>query len=369
MRRVACIISLAAMFGTIDIAQAEEALAPPRDMTSLAAAAEAYASNVADEDRSQSPPNLDGDERRALLETAPSQDADQIPTLLKASLYLQEAGLQEEATKVRLLAARRRAEWQALFDEKSAELKKLQADVDALRKVLGDERQVQIDFKILAVSRTELRTLGFDWTNVIDISGKNRDERRRVQLKADRNCGAPLVIDAGSPFFRVLELLGSRHAVKVIAEPSVATVSGREAWFQVGEDPSLHPAARDDSKPVSLFTRAEVLPTVGDDGRIHLKLKVRVGSDPGAQLHDEDVVAPAREVQAAAWLRPGQTLFVELVAAHRLVDPANSPRAPEVKHLVEQFEYVILATPKLVDLPVVAAFPADDNRSAPGAER
>ncbi|HVW38132.1 MAG TPA: hypothetical protein VHB99_12530 [Pirellulales bacterium] len=355
MSRSACIFFVAAMFGAIDLVRSEETPAPPRYAPEPTTRAEADETNPSYEDRSQSPPYLDGDQRRALLEMARSQDAEQIPTLLKAAHYLDVAGLQEEAAKVRALAARRRAEWQTLFDEKSAELKKLQADVEALRKALGDGQQVQIDVRILVVSRTKLRQLGFDWANVTGSSAENRDRCLGVQHQGDRG-DAPRVIDAGSPFFRVLELLGSRHVAKVIAEPSVTTGSGRPAFFEVSEDS----APRDDAKPARLFTRAELLPTVADDGRIHLKLKVRVGSDPSARLHDEDAAAPTREVQVAAWLRPGQTLFAESVLAHRLVDPADSPRALEVKNLVEQVEYVILATPKLVDASVARA-------AAPGA--
>lgn len=347
MRRLACTLSLAAMIGAIDLARGEEAAQPPRRRTaSLAAAAEAYATIPGPEERIESRPCLDGDRRRALLEMARGQDADQIPTLLKAARYLDDAGLPAEAVKVRSLAARRCAEWQALLDEKSAELIELQADVDALRKALGDGPQVQIDFRILAVSLTHVRQMGLDWANVTGNSDENRDE----QDEGGRSGGAPCVIDASSPFFRILDLLGSRHVTRLLAEPCITTVSGREAFFQIGKDS----APGDDAQPARLFTRAEILPTVAGDGRIHLKLKFRVGPASGDRVGDDDA-ASTREAQVAAWLRPGQTLFAETVIAHRLVDAADSPAALEVKNPVEEIEYVILATPKLVDDSVAGA--------------
>jgi len=366
MRRAACIIFLAAMFGTIDATRAEEAQAPPRDTASLAAAAEAYASNPADEDRSQSPPNSDGGERRPLLETARSQDADQIPTLLKAAQYLDEAGLQDEAAKVRLLAARRRAEWQSLLAEKSAEFKKLQAEVDALRKALGDGQQVRIDFRILQVSRTHLRYLGFDWKSVLDASAP-QPSKSGAGLADDQVDGSgggafPRVVERASKFFDVLELLGSRNVAKLIAEPSLATVDGRNAFVQIGDQ-----AAQDE-----LLMRVEILPTVAADGSITLELSLRMrdphdlGPGGGFDFNNSGPPSPTREMQTAASLKPGQTLVARCEAARQRVTAESQAGA---KQPVEVIEYLILATPKLVDLPAIAASPAGYGNAAQGTQR
>lgn len=348
MRRLARIVFFVAMVGPIDLACGEDAVQPPRRRTdTLAAAAEAYAVAPEHEVRIQSRPCPDGDRPRMLLEMARGQDADLIPMLLKAARSLDDAGLPAEAVKVRSLASRRRAEWQALLNEKSAELIALQADVDALHKALGDEPQVLIDFRILKVSLLDLRLMGFDCANVIGSSDGTRDKRGKAQPEVgrrDASDGAPRVIDANSPFFRMLDLLGSRHVTRLVAEPRVTTVSGREAVFQIGKDSETS----DDAQPDKLFARAEIVPTVADDGRVHLKLKFRVSPTTDAGL-DDNIATPMYQTQVAAWLRPGQTLVADVVVAHRRVDAA------EATNLVEETEYVLLATPKLVDDSAVGA--------------
>lgn len=368
MRRVACIISLAAMFGAIDATRAEEAQAPPRDRASLAAAADAYATDPVDDDRSQSPPNSDGDERRSLLETARSHDADQIPTLLKAAQYLDEAGMQDEAVKVRLLAARRRAKWQALLEEKSVELKSLQADVEALRRALGEARPVQVDFRILEVSRTHLRQMGFDWESVVDEPAP-QPSKADAGLPVDQVRGGnggdafPRVVERTSKFFDVLELLGRRNIAKLIAEPSLATVDRRKAFIRTGDQ-----AAHD-----KLMTRVEILPTVGDDESITLDLSLRmrdpqdVGPAGGFDFNNNGPPAPTREMQTTAKLKPGQTL----VAACRIVRNAVAAKesGADKQQQVDEIEYLILATPKLVDCAAVAASQAHDGEAAQGSHR
>lgn len=366
MRRVACIVSLAAMLGTIDATRGEEVQAQPRDTASLAAAAEAYATNPADQDRRQSPPNLDGDERRALLEMARSQDAEQIPTLLKAAHYLEEAGLQEEAAAVRRLAARRRAEWRSLLDEKSAELKKLQADVDALQKALGDGQQVQIDLRILEVSRTHLRRMGFDWKNVLDAPApqpsKSGQGLADDQIGGNRGGAFPRVVERASKFFDVLELLGRRNIAKLIAEPSVATVDGRKASVQIGDQ-----AAHD-----KLMTRVEILPTVAADGSIMLDLSLRmrdpldIGPAGGFDFNNNGPPAPTRDLQTVAKLKTSQTV----VAGVRIVRKVGAMDAgANGKQQFDEIEYLILATPKLIDLPVVATAPTGEGKAAEGSQR
>ena len=366
MSRSACIFFVAAIFGAIDLVRSEETPALPRYAPEPKTGAEPDGTNPSYEDRSQSPLNLDGDARRALLEMARSQDADQIPTLLKAAHYLDEAGLQEEAAKVRALAARRRAEWQTLFDEKSAELKKLQADVEALRKALGDGQQVQIDFEIVQVSRTHLRYLGFDWKSVLDASApqptKSGAGLADEQVDGSGDGAFPRVVEWKSKFFNVLELLGSRNIAKLIAEPSLATVDGRKAFVQIGD-----PAAQD-----KLLTQVEILPTVAADGSITLDLSLQIrdpqdiGPAGGFDPNNNGPPSPTRELQAAASLKPGQTLVARCEVVHKRAVVGSQIGG---KQPVEMIEYLILATPKLVDLPVVADSSAGEGKATEESQR
>lgn len=307
----------------------------------------------------------------AVLTVAPSliraQDAVRIPTLLKAARYLEEEGMPEEAAKVRALAERQRAEWKTLLEQKTAELKALQAEVDALHVAIDGGRQVQVDFRILEISRTHLRQMGFDWKGVFD-SPAPQPSQAEAGLPVDQVPGGngrdafPQVVGRTSKFFDVLELLGSRNIAKLIAEPSLTTVDGRKAFVQIGGQGA-------DGK---LMTRAEVLPTVDADGSIKLDLSLRmrdpqdIGPAGGFDFNNNAPPAPTREVQTAATLKTGQTL----VAGCRVVRKVAAKEAgAHGKQQFDEIEYLILATPKLVDLPVVAASQPREAKAAEGSQR
>lgn len=307
----------------------------------------------------------------AVLTVAPSliraQDAVRIPTLLKAARYLEEEGMPEEAAKVRALAERQRAEWKTLLEQKTAELKALQAEVDALRVAIDGGRQVQVDFRILEVSRTHLRQMGFDWKGVFDAPAA-QPSQAEAGLPVDQVPGGnggdafPRVVEGASKFFDVLELLGRRNIAKLIAEPSVATVDGRKAFVQIGDQ-----AAHD-----KLMTRVEILPTVADDGSMALDLSVwmrdplDIGPAGGFDFNNDGPPAPTRELQTVAKLKTGQTV----AAGVRIVRKVGAMDADaNGKRQFDEIEYLILATPKLVDLPVVATAPTGEGKAAEGSQR
>src|SRR5262245_28203909 len=80
--------------------------------------------------------------------------------LLKAAHHLELAGLDKQARDIRQQANRL---LDVLLKEKTAQLKRLHAEVQALRSISGKAEQVMIHVKIVEVPHTNLRKLGLDF--------------------------------------------------------------------------------------------------------------------------------------------------------------------------------------------------------------
>ncbi len=122
----------------------------------------------------------------------------------------------------------------ALLAEKIKALEALQAEVDALRKKVGDETQFVIHFKLVEIQRAKLRELGFDFilakTQVVDAAG----------------------------FSGMIRALVNERAARVICEPTVTTTNGRPAMCHVGSE--VFVSGREDAgAPVKIVMQVDLV--------------------------------------------------------------------------------------------------------------
>jgi pilus assembly protein CpaC len=254
---------------------------------------------------------------------------------------------------------------------------------------VGGVQQVLLEVKVMEVSRTKLRNLGFDWGNtnthgnfaVNGVSGllntaANQSTSSSTLSSASTALGALQpgnaqnfsfgVLGAGNSFFGVLDLLTQKSVAKVVAEPKLVTVSGRPAQFMVGGSfPIIVASAFYQSVQWRNYgTQVDFVPIVLGNGAIRLEVRPQVSElDPSQGTTVNGTTVPAiimRQVDTAAELRAGQTLALAGLVQMRtegatrgVIGLSELPLLGipfrHVQSSYNEIETLILCTPHLID--------------------
>ncbi len=193
---------------------------------------------------------------------------------------------------------------------------------------VGGTQQVVLHVKVMEVSRAKLRRLGFDFSNInsgdIIASSISGMIARPLILSA---AGVPVStggenftagIAGGSNNFQgFIEALRQNNLLKILAEPTLTTLSGRPASFNVGgEFPILIPQSLGtvsvQYRPFG--TQIDFVPLVLDNGNIRLEVRPRISEiDSTRSVEINDTTVPGlrvREVDTAAEMKAGQTMVI-----------------------------------------------------------
>jgi pilus assembly protein CpaC len=251
---------------------------------------------------------------------------------------------------------------------------------------VGGVQQVLLHVKIMEVSRTKLRALGFDWSALGDhtaaysaVSGLLSAVSQGAASPGSASSaviGAAggtstgtfgfHLVDRSSAFFGVLEALRQDNLVKVLAEPTLVTVSGRPAAFNVGgETPFIVPQSLGTVQITwkKDGTQLDFVPIVLGNGMIRLEVRPRVSElDPSRSVVVSDYVIPGfkvREVETGVEMNAGQTLAIAGLVQERTEAvrrglpwvgelPYVGMMFGKVQEKVNEVELLILITPELV---------------------
>lgn len=251
---------------------------------------------------------------------------------------------------------------------------------------VGGAQTVLLKVKVLEVSRTKLRRLGFDWAFFNEDVGIVQNV---TGLLADYalvpgagtvtgGLGETLafgVVDGNSAFFGFLEALRQYNLVKTLAEPNLVTVSGRPARFNSGgEFPILIPQS---FGTISIEyrefgTQVDFVPIVLGNGNLRLEVRPEVSEiDPARSVNLGNVNVPGlrtRWVDTAVEMRAGQTLALAGLIQSRtealnrglplLADlPWVGAAFRKVEETQNEIELLILVTPEFVDAVDCQEFP------------
>ncbi len=189
---------------------------------------------------------------------------------------------------------------------------------------VGGVQQVALHVRVMEVSRTKLRALGTDWGLLTGDDFVIQSAAGLISAAASGATGVAGVgndtlrfgiIDGSNQFFGFIEALRQYQFLKILAEPTLTTVSGRPASFnEGGEFPIIIPQALGvNAVEFKEFgTRVDFVPIVLGNGNIRLEVRPEVSEIDNSQaVQINGVTIPGlrtRWVDTAVEMRAGQTL-------------------------------------------------------------
>jgi pilus assembly protein CpaC len=235
------------------------------------------------------------------------------------------------------------------------------------------------------VSRTKLRRFGFDFSkitganvvtstpggglsSVIDTAPSD-GTKPWVPLQAQGSSGTLNfgIVSGSNAFLGVLDALRRDNLIKIMAEPTLVTESGRAASFNSGGEipvPVPQSLGTTTIEWKKYGTQIDFVPIVLGNGKIRLEVRPRVSELDSS--HSIVVLGTTvegikvREADTAVELTAGQTLAIAGLVQSR-IESQNSglPWISEVPYLgvpfrkvnetVNEIELLIMVTPEIVD--------------------
>lgn len=246
---------------------------------------------------------------------------------------------------------------------------------------IGGVHKVLLHVKILEVSRSKLRQLGFDWyqlfsPNGIVVSSAAKtmnsavtgvlDEQGRLLIPSVS--GSPAnssftfqLVDGGNAFLGFLNALEENKLAKLIAEPTLVAASGSEAHFHSGG-----------RVPIVISTLSNVdveyevygvvttfVPIVYGNGNIRLAVKTEYSEIDEARSTEQAPALVTRQMQTTVDMKAGHTLALAGLLNTKIEASRNGlPVISDlpyvgnlfgrVEHRNNEQELLIMVTPELV---------------------
>jgi Flp pilus assembly secretin CpaC len=274
----------------------------------------------------------------------PKSTGNRLQHLLQAANHLQAAGESQQAQRLRQLADR---EIQTLLNRLAA----LQAEVARFRQATGGRQQVLVQVKLLEISRSSLRKLGFDSAKFSELAGVGSDFRVFDDVKK---------LDAS------LEALRQDGLIRVLAEPTLVTLSGRPAAIHCGGEVPVPVSQAPGNVSIEhrkLGTEVDLLPIVLEGGRVRIEIRARHSElDPALNVRHGDRTVPGVrtcQIETAVEIQAGKTLVLGGLVARAAKKPEcpktngqttkPDPTDDKPKEVTEETKLLLLITPQIVE--------------------
>jgi len=237
---------------------------------------------------------------------------------------------------------------------------------------VGGMQQVALHCKVVEVSRTKLQQFGIDWAA---LTGNDYIISSAAGLiTAAATQGGSLVSNAASLNLGVLngtnsigffiDVLRQHNLAKLLAEPTLITVSGRPASFNSGGEVPVPVSSGLGATSVEyreFGTQIDFVPIVMGNGKIRLEVRPQITEVDDA-LRDQVTGSPgfrSRRVDTGVELEAGQTLALAGLIQNRtssietglpwLSDlPFVGAAFGRVEQRTNEIELLILVTPEFV---------------------
>ena len=227
---------------------------------------------------------------------------------------------------------------------------------------VGGVQQVALHVKVMEVSRTKLRRFGLDWI----FTGDNLSIIQGTGSIIGHETIKFSVFGDASQFIGYLEALRQDDLVKLLAEPTLVTMTGRPASFNSGGSfPILVPNGLGTVgiEFKEYGTRVDFVPIVLGNGNIRLEVRPSVSElDDSRGIEVNGVTVPGvtdRTVETSVEMKAGQTLALAGLIQTRM--EAQKKGVPflgdlpwigrafsRVQERMNEIELLVVVTPELV---------------------
>ncbi|MFN3698716.1 MAG: type II secretion system protein GspD, partial [Dictyoglomus sp.] len=214
--------------------------------------------------------------------------------------------------------------------------------------------QVKVDVQVIEVSRENVKDIGISWNTGSIGTG----------LKIEANVGwqdLRISIINPSEISANIRALESQNKAKILAQPSMTTLSGKATKIMIGDRVPLISYDSQGNRQVSYIDVGiilEVTPTVNADGTITANLKPQVSTIQGYVQQDVPIIS-TREAQTIVNLKDGETLALGgLLRQEEIESMSKVPLLGDIPIIGELFkarktqkverELIILITPTVI---------------------
>lgn len=275
----------------------------------------------------------------AELPPPPSSDEplDTAGHLRQAAAHLEAAGLPEEASRFRERA--RQADCRQRLEQKLAELKKLQAEVDDLLRQADLSRQVQLSVQLLELTPEAMRIVG--------LAPADEGDTRLAACLSPEPHGDGLVLnpEQSRALQERLTELGEKGQVKTLGEPKLVTNFGRSAHILAGGE---FPIPQGTNVAFREFgTRVDAMTSLLGNGKLRLQVQAEVSERDlrhKVRVGEYDVPGlTTRRINTEIEMPAGHTCVLGGMRAVRQTAAADGAATPEASELL------VLVTAELVE--------------------
>lgn len=221
-------------------------------------------------------------------------------------------------------------------------------------------QQVLLHVKVIEISRTKLRKLGFDFSQIVASANFTSTAAGIIAGAETVSFG---ILNGGETFLGVVEALREDKLAKILAEPNIVAVSGRPSYFHVGGEVLFQLSGGitgPTTESVQYGTRIDFVAVVLGNGRIRLEVRSRVTELDAANSAGGLPATKFRVVDTGVEMQAGQTLAIAGLVQERVESqnrglpwiselPYVGALFRRVEEEINEVELVILVTPELVD--------------------
>ena len=285
-------------------------------------------------------------------------DADPFQShLTRAEDQLRAAGLTDEAHQLQAMHQMFSAQHQGtlLIARKEAQLSVLQSEIALLKRTtVSNTTQVSLRVRLVEIAKSDET-----WKAIGPLLG---DDRLTDPQSPARIAGTFRGVLNGDEIHRLLDHLCRSGAVKIVSEPQMTVLNGRQCRFVSGGEvpvPSVvGVGGAQDTAYRSFGTSIEACPRVAGD-RIRLSIKAESTRQEEAVQQAGTHPTSSRRITTCVEMRSGQTLFLRGLYSRRpsaVVEPKTRGAFSQVGQLIseltrsdrEETELLVVITPEIV---------------------
>lgn len=277
--------------------------------------------------------------------------------LTRAEEQLRAAGLTHEANQLQAIHQSFSARHHAtlLIARKEAQLKALQHEIAQLKQsTVSEAVQVSLRVQLVEVAKSDET-----WKAIGPLFG---DVRPAAPQSLERITGTLSGVLSGDEIHRLLAKLRRSGAVKIVSEPQVTALNGRQCRFVSGGEVAVPSVVGVGSELVvayrSFGTSIEACPVVVGD---QIRLSIKAESTCREEAVQQAGTSPtsSRRIETSADLLSGQTLVLSGLYSRRtcaVAEPQGRGAFSQVGQLIsertrsgnEENELLVVITPEIV---------------------